>query len=169
MEEIPEMIREIAAASLFALALPAFAQSVPAANYSDIWYNTAESGWGVTFTQHPTNQVEAVWYTYDPREPDVSAPGNFKPLWLVMPGGTWTSPTSFTGDVFVTVGTPFAQAWDTAALHATKVGTFTFNFSGTANATFAYAIAPPAGLASTDPAFGLTAFSGTKSITRQVF
>jgi hypothetical protein len=163
------MIRTIAAAALFALALPASAQSTPAQNYSDIWYNASESGWGVTFTQHPSSQVEAVWYTYDPREPDPASPGNFKPLWLVMPGGQWTSPTSLAGDVFVTVGTPFAQAWNTTALHATKVGTFTFNFSSSSTATFAYNIAPAPGLASTDPAFGLSAFSGTKSITRQVF
>ena len=169
MEEIPEMIRKIAAATLFALALPASAQSVPATNYSDIWFNANESGWGVTFTQHPTNQVEAVWYTYDPREPDASSPGNFKPLWLVMPGGTWTSPTSITGDVYVTVGTPFSGNWDPNALKVSKVGSFTFSFANASAATFTYNIAPPAGLASTDPAFGLTAFSGTKSITRQVF
>jgi hypothetical protein len=64
------MIRRFAIASLLALALPAAAQVVPAANYSDIWYNASESGWGVTFTQHAANTVEAVWYTYDPREPD---------------------------------------------------------------------------------------------------
>jgi hypothetical protein len=82
------MIRNTIAALLVALALPAAAQSIPAANYSDIWWNPSESGWGVTFTQHPTsNQVFAVWYTYDPRAPDAASPGNFKPLWLVMPGG----------------------------------------------------------------------------------
>src|SRR5260221_6912765 len=100
------MIRKTIAALLVALALPAVAQSVPAANYSDIWWKVpafgAESGWGVTFTQHPTtNQVFAVWYTYDPRAADASSPGNFKPLWLVMPGGQWTSPTHITGDVYV--------------------------------------------------------------------
>lgn len=163
------MIRRFAIASLLALALPASAQSVPNANYSDIWYNAAESGWGVTFTQHSTNQVEAVWYTYDPREPDPASPGNFKPLWLVMPGGTWTTPASITGDVYVTVGTPFSQNWNPNALGVSKVGTFTFNFSSTSTATFAYNIAPPAGLASSDAAFGLVPFSGTKPITRQVF
>ena len=46
------MIRNTIRALLVALALPAAAQSVvPAANYSDIWWNPDESGWGVTFTQ----------------------------------------------------------------------------------------------------------------------
>jgi hypothetical protein len=86
-----------------------------------------------------------------------------------MPGGKWTSPTSITGDVYVTVGTPFSQGWNPSALGLSKVGSFTFNFSSSSTATFTYNIAPASGLASTDPAFGLTAFSGTKSIARQVF
>jgi hypothetical protein len=163
------MIRRFFAVALAAVALPAAAQSVPAANYSDIWFNPNESGWGVTFTQHTDNAVEAVWYTYDPRAADPSSAGNFKPLWIVMPGGTWSSPTQFTGDVYVTLGTPFAQAWNPSALGVTKVGTFTFNFSSASTATFAYNISPPGNLASTDPAFGLPAFAGSKSIQRQAF
>ena len=164
------MIRKFLAAALFATAFPALAQSVPAANYSDIWWNPNESGWGVTFTQHPaTNQVFAVWYTYDPREPDPSVSGNFKPLWIVMSGGTWTSPTSLSGDVYVTNGTPFAQGWDPNSLAVDRVGTVTFAFSSYSGGSFSYNIAPPAGLASNRPAFGLPAFSGTKTIQRQSF
>jgi hypothetical protein len=163
------MILRFLAVAFLAAALPAAAQSVPAANYSDIWYNASESGWGVTFTQHTDNNVEAVWYTYDPRAADTSNPANFKPLWIVMPGGTWTSPTIFTGDVYVTTGTPFAQAWNPTLFGLTKVGTFTFSFQSAGAATFQYNIAPPGNLASTDPAFGLPAFSGSKSITRQQF
>jgi hypothetical protein len=164
------MIRKTLAAMLLALAFPAAAQSVPAANYSDIWWNPNESGWGVTFTQHPTtNQVFAVWYTYDPRAADAASPGNFKPLWLVMPGGQWTTPTHLVGDVYVTVGTPFAQNWNTASIVATKVGSFNFDFASSSAGTFAYAIAAPGGLAANDPAFGMPAFSGTKQIQRQPF
>ena len=164
------MIRKTIAALLAALALPVAAQSVPAANYSDIWWNPAESGWGVTFTQHPTsNQVFAVWYTYDPRAADAASPGNFKPLWLVMPGGQWTTPTHLTGDVYVTVGTPFAQNWNPNSIVATKVGTFVFDFSSISTGTFSYVVAAPNGLASADPAFGIPSFSGTKQVQRQPF
>lgn len=163
------MIRRILAAAIAVVALPAAAQSVPAANYSDIWYNASESGWGITFTQHTDNAVEAVWYTYDPRSPDTANTANFKPLWIVMPGGTWSTPTTFTGDAYVTLGTPFAQQWNPSALGVTKVGTFTFTFQSAGAASFVYNIAPPGNLASTDPAFGLPAFSGTKSIIRQPF
>jgi hypothetical protein len=166
------MIRKLLAASILALAFPAAAQSIPALNYSDLWDNSAtESGWGITFTQHTTNAVEAVWYTYDPRAADPSSPGNFKPLWIVMPGGTWTSPTSITGDAFVTLGTPFSLPWafTPATLPVTKVGTFTFTFTSSTTGTFHYNIAPPAGLASTDPAFGMPTFADTKPITRNNF
>ena len=162
-------MRRLVAVALLALALPAVAQVTPAANYTDMWYLASESGWGVSFTQHTgSNQVFAVWYTYDPRATDPSGPGRFKPLWIVMPGGTWTTPTSITGPVYVTNGTPFSQSGSNPPA-ATQVGSFTFSFSGTANGTFSYSIAPPAGLPASDPAAGLPPFSGTKSITRQSF
>jgi hypothetical protein len=158
-------IRAFIATPLLAWGLCAHAQVTPAANYTDMWYLEAESGWGVSFMQHSgSNQVFAVWYTYDPRLPDASAPGRFKPLWIVMPGGTWTTPTSITGQVYVTRGQPLGPS-----AGFTPVGTFSFSFQGTSSATFSYTIAPPAGLASTDPAFGLPAFSGSKTITRQPF
>jgi hypothetical protein len=151
-----------------AAVLPVAAQVTPAANYTDMWYLASESGWGVSFTQHSgSNQAYAVWYTYDPRVPDPAAPGRFKPLWIVMPGGTWTSPTSFTGSVYVTNGQPFSQSGSNTG--ATAVGTFTFDFSGTSSASFTYRVSAPPGIASSDPAFGLPALAGTKTLTRQSF
>ena len=162
------MFRRIFTCALLFLALPAAAQSVPAANYSDMWFLPAESGWGVSIVQHAgTNQVYAVWYTYDPRDPETAVPGNFRPLWIVMPGGTWTTPTTLTGAAYVLTGTPFNQSGSNRSIN--PVGTFTFNFSNTSNGTFTYSIAAPAGIPSTDPAFGLPSFSGTKNIERQVF
>lgn len=160
------MIRRSLAAALAALALPAGAQSVPAADYSDMWYLPSESGWGVSFTQHgATGQAYAVWYTYDPREP--ASGGTYRPLWIVMPGGTWATPTRISGPVYVLNGTPFNQAGSNRTVNA--IGTFTFDFSSASSGTFTYDIAPPAGLASTDPAYGLPAFSGSKPIGRQSF
>ena len=160
------MIRRFLAVLIAAAALPVAGQSVPAANYTDMWWNAAESGWGVSFVQHPSNQVYAVWYTYDPREPD-AASGQFKPLWIVMAGGTWISPTRVSGPVYVTNGRPFSQSGSSTVV--TPVGTFTFDFATNSSGTFTYNIAPPAGLAPTDPAYNLPALSGTKSIVRQGF
>jgi len=84
-----------------------------------------------------------------------------------MPGGTWTSPTTLTGDVYVLNGTPFFQAGSNR--QQTRVGTFTFSFTSASTGTFTYNIAPPQGLAAGDPAFGLPAMSGTKQIERLNF
>lgn len=159
------MIRPLLAAALLAAALPAAAQSVPATNYTDMWWNPAESGWGISFAQHPSNQVFAVWYTYDPRE--TTSSGRNKPLWFVVPGGTWTSPTRFTGTAYVTNGVPFNQSGSNS--RNTAVGTLTFEFSSASRGTFTYNVAPPAGLASNDPAYNLPAMAGAKPIERQVF
>jgi hypothetical protein len=162
------MIRTLLLLLALVTAWPAAAQNVPATNYSDMWWNPNESGWGISFVQHAgTHQVYAVWYHYDPREPD-PATGQFKPLWLVMPAPvTWTSPTSVTGNVYVTSGVPFAQSGSNTRV--TAVGTFTFNFATASSGTFTYNIAAPAGLSADDPAFNLPSLSGTKSITRQGF
>ena len=160
------MIRPFIIATLLAFALPASAQSVPAANYTDMWWNPSESGWGISFMQHGTsNQVFAVWYTYDPRE--LSSSGRNKPLWFVMPGGTWTSPTRLTGTAYVTNGVPFNQAGSN--VRNTPVGTLTFDFANASSGTFTYSVTPPTGLAANDPAFNLPALSGSKTIQRQSF
>jgi hypothetical protein len=159
-------MRTLLAAALAAFALEASAQSTPAANYTDMWWNPSESGWGVSFTQHSsTNQVFAVWYTYDPREPGPSS--GFKPLWIVMPGGAWTSPTTISGNVFVANGMPFSASGTNQT--NTPVGTFTFTFASATSGTFAYNISPPSGLPASDPAYQLPAMTGTKSIIRQSF
>ena len=160
------MIRAFLPAVLLALALPAAAQSVPAANYSDMWWNPSESGWGISFAQHPgSNQAFAVWYTYDPR--DLVASGRSKPLWFVVPGGRWATPTRFTGTAYVTDGVPFNQPGSNP--RNTAVGTFTFDFSSASAGTFTYDVAPPGGLAANDPAYNLPAMSGSKAIQRQSF
>jgi hypothetical protein len=160
------MLRRILAAIAFSIAVPAAAQSTPAANYTDMWWNASESGWGISFAQHAgTNQVYAVWFTYDPREVDAS--GQHKPLWIVMPGGTWTSPTTLTGTVYVLNGVPFNQSGSNRSIN--PVGSFTFTFNTVSSGTFAYNIAAPAGIPPSDPAAGLPSFSGTKAIVRQSF
>lgn len=161
------MIRRLLALALFAAALPAAAQSVPSANYTDLWYNPLESGWGVAITQHASGQAYAMWYTYDPREPDPTSPGNFKPLWVVMSGGNWTSPTTITGPVYVLNGTPFFQSGSNRT--QTQVGSFTIHFVDFSHAEFTYNITPPTGLVASDPAFGLPTLSGTKQMERIQF
>ena len=107
-----------------------------AANYSDIWWNPAESGWGLTLADHETN-LFGVWYTY-------RADG--KPVWYTIPGGTFSSDhTTFTGDVFMTRGPSYRLAtFDPGQVSATKVGTASFDFAPAnqpaGSATFTYTV-----------------------------
>ena len=145
----------------------ACAQAAPNADYTDMWWNTQQSGWGISFMQHgANNQAYATWYTYDPRAID-AATGRNKALWVVMTGGTWTAPNTITGRAYVFNGVPFDQ--DGSNPRGNDVGTFTFTFSDYSSGTFTYNLAAPANLASNEPAYGLPAMSGSIPITRFAF
>ncbi|HXF78790.1 MAG TPA: cytochrome c [Usitatibacter sp.] len=99
----------------------------PAFDYTDLWFNSAESGWGVNVVQHASGNVFAVIFTYD-------TPG--RPLWLVMPGGSWTSSTVFTGSLYRVNGSPPNAAFK--AGNVLQEGTATFTFSDASHGTLTY-------------------------------
>ena len=72
-----------------------FAPLARAANYTDIWWNPSESGWGMTLSHH-NDQIFGVWYVYDT---------DGKPLWVVMSDGVFSNDgRTFTGNVYRTTG-----------------------------------------------------------------
>lgn len=172
------------AALAAAVALGAGAQVRPTIDYTDMWWDPQESGWGISIRQKlpvggddsTVDALFAVWYTYDPRAVDAASPGGAGnvPLWIVMlppgpPTPGWTTPTRWTGKLYVTAGSPYFQDWNVARYGMTEIGSFRFDFTDAAHGVFTYAIAPPPGLASTDPAYGLPALSGAKAIQRMSF
>jgi len=173
MHALRLVLASLAAAAL----LPAAAQVRPARDYTDLWWNPAESGWGISIRQKPpaggaVDALFAVWYTYDPRAADPASPagaGGNVPLWLVMPGGEWTTPTTCEGRMYVAAASPFLQPWDPAARALQEVGTYRFQFTDAGHGVFTYSLAPPEGLPPTNPAFGLPAAAGAKPITRLAF
>ncbi len=111
---------------------------------TDLWWNAAESGWGLSLAQHGNN-VFGAWYTYAP---------SGRPLFIVMPGVTMTSPTEFTGTLYATTGPAYTAAtFDPAQVGRTPVGSATLRFNGDAG-TFAATVQ------------GVTV---VKTITRQPF
>lgn len=103
---IHSTFRNTLAAFLGALAIaftaPAAAQAEPApkavASYQDLWWGgPAESGWGMSITQH-NDRLFAALYIYDRF-------GN--PTWVVMPGGRWASETEYVGDIYSPTGSPY--------------------------------------------------------------
>lgn len=101
----------------------------PLFDYTDLWWNPSESGWGFNIIQHPSNQIFAVIYTY-------IAPN--RPMWFVLPGGTWTSSVTFTGGLYRVTGSPGNAPFKGGEVF--QVGSATLLFNGANNATLTYSV-----------------------------
>ena len=112
-------------------------------NYTDLWWNPNEAGWGINLA-HQGDTIFAAWYTYGT---------DGTPLFLVVAANK-TVPGTYSGDLYQALG-PAGPA-----LQSTKVGTATFTFANGNGATFAYT-AQLAGMT--------TAATQTKAITREIF
>jgi hypothetical protein len=117
-----------------------------ATNYQDLWWNAAESGWGLNVT-HQDSTVFATLFTYD---------ASGKGLWLVMSAGTRQTDGSYLGDLYRTAGPAFNANPFTpiGASDVTTVGSMRLRFTDGNNGTLTYTYN------------GVTV---TKAITRQVF
>ncbi len=114
-----------------------------ATNYQDLWWNPAESGWGVNIA-HQGDVLFATLFTYD---------ASGKGMWLVMSNGNRIGTGTYSGTLYLTAGPAFnTSPWPGAT--STPVGTMTFAFSSGNAGTLTYSVN------------GVTV---TKSIQRQVF
>ena len=130
-----------------ALSLSA-ANTAQAQNYSDIWWNPNESGWGLTIADHgPVAFV--VWYTYDVDN---------QPVWFSLTGTFTNNRKNFTGDLIRTTGPAYNQPFRADQVTVTKVGTASFDFAPAGQ---------PAGKATFT--YNVGAVSLTKVIERQPF
>lgn len=125
------------------------AATVAPNNYQGLWFNPAESGWGINFA-HQGDLIFASWFTYDQAG---------KGWWLVMLA-TKSAPNSYVGTLFqATTGpafdaVPFPPQGSPGGITGSSVGTGTITFTDLNNATFAYTV---------------NGISQTKAITRQLF
>lgn len=101
----------------------------PQFDYSDLWWNPNESGWGFNVVQHSSNQIFGVMFTYDTPN---------RPMWFVMPGGTWNTNTSFSGALYRVTGSPGNAAFK--AGDVTQVGTATLDFTDASHGTITYVV-----------------------------
>ena len=114
-------------------------------NYQDLWWNPAESGWGLNIA-HQGDVLFVTWFTYDT---------DGKALWLVGSDLRKTGNATYSGTLYRTVGPPVnASPWDPAKVSRIPAGSATLVFADEANATFAYTV---------------SGVSGSKSITREIF
>jgi alpha-tubulin suppressor-like RCC1 family protein len=116
---------------------------VSAVNYTSLWWNPAESGWGVNLN-HQDNLIFATIFTYA---------ADRQPLWLVASDAAEQPDGSYVGTLYRATGPPFnAVPW--SAANVLPVGQVTLRFAGASAGTMTYS------------------FNGTtvtKSIQRQVF
>ena len=123
--------------------LPGSDNRAGSTNYQDLWWNPAESGWGINVT-HQDNILFATLFTYDSSGRD---------LWLVMSNGARQGDGSYSGELYRTTGPAFNTTPFTG-VNATSVGTMRLRFSDGNNGTLTYTYS------------GATV---TKAIQRQVF
>ena len=133
--------------SQFDKVYPSLAGYLSPIDYTDLWFNPNESGWGLNIVQHPSRNIFAVWFTYD-------AGGS--PRWYVIPGGTWHATTnSLTAAMYQTTGPAGSAAtFDPSLVKVAPVGNVTITFSDANHGTFAYSV---------------NGVLGSKAITRQPF
>lgn len=112
---------------LFLLGAPLTASAV---DYTDIWFNPSESGWGVNIVQSDT-VLFMTFFIYGPDN---------KPIWYVATVAEDTN-GNFSGALFVTTsGTYFAQPWNASQFAGTAVGTVSFFPTSTYTGSIAYNI-----------------------------
>jgi hypothetical protein len=118
--------------------------NLPQQNYSDLWWNPGESGWGLSITQHNAT-IFAAWYVYD---------DSGRATWVVMPGGQWTSTTTFTGDLYMATGPDPRGGFDPARVVRTRVGSGSLSFDSSDRGRWSYQV---------------NGVSGSKAIQKQAF
>jgi len=129
----------------FTVTDPAQATWSPLGNYSDLWWDPDESGWGLAINHHASNIIFAVWFVYGT---------DGKPTWYFMSDARQSHFISYTGLVYKTTGPYFGGPFNPAGVSVSPAGTATLRFTQYDRGTFTYTI---------------DGISGTKSIERQGF
>ncbi len=112
-------------------------------NYTDLWWNSAESGWGLNLN-HQGNILFGTLFTYDE---------SGQPMWLVMSDGERQPDASYAGTLYRATGSAF-NASPFGPVSLAPVGSMQLAFSGNASAVLTYTY---------------NGTSVTKNITRQLF
>jgi hypothetical protein len=99
-------------------------------NYQGLWWNAAESGWGLHLTQQG-DAIAALWLTYE-------TGGNA--TWFVMFANR-TAPNAYTGTIYRTTGPAYtAPEFDSSKVRTASVGSGTLTFADRNNGAFSYVI-----------------------------
>jgi hypothetical protein len=117
--------------------------TLPAVNYTDLWWNPSESGWGMAIAQQYAVMFLA-WYVYD---------NAGKPVWYVA-SNCAVSGNGCSGTLYRTTGPAFGPTFDPLQIQVFSAGTVSLSFTDANNGTLSYTV---------------NGVSATKTITRQLF
>ncbi|MDX2220658.1 MAG: hypothetical protein SF172_16690 [Burkholderiales bacterium] len=101
-------------------------------DYSDIWWsNLKGSNWGISIMQQGA-ALAGIWYTYARTS---------SPVWYLINGGTWETPTTYSGPLFKATGSPLVgRAYNAAAFDPKPAGTISIHFTSATTATISYTV-----------------------------
>lgn len=101
------------------------------ANLSGLWWDPAESGWGLTL-DHQAQFLFATFFIYGE---------NGTPTWLVAQLDAATADqTSFSGPVYTTTGTTFSRPFVASDTRATQVGAASFAVQSDIRLSITYSV-----------------------------
>jgi len=127
----------------------------PPVNYTDLWWNPSESGWGLGLTQQ-YGVIFLTWFVYE---------STGRPTWFVASKCTVTATNDgCSGTLYVTdgpPGPPVSSTFDPSAVRVTPVGTVSLFFTDANNGVLSWRIEGSSGLVETS--------TGAKSVTRMLF
>jgi hypothetical protein len=104
----------------------------PTTDFTDLWWGgDNQSGWGFNIIQHATNQVFGVMYTYD---------STHRPLWFVLPGGSWTDTNVFEGSWYRVTGPAYNGPFDSKKVDVVQVGTVRLTFTDSSHGTLQFTV-----------------------------
>jgi hypothetical protein len=125
----------LAWAAALALALPAAAATPSSPDYSDLWWNPAESGWGAEIQQQGDTLFMTLYvYGADNAATWFVASG-LRPRVTVAPG-----PPTWDGRLYRARGPVFSAAFNPDAVSAVDVGTASLEFTTADSATLRYTV-----------------------------
>jgi hypothetical protein len=108
-----------------------FSTNAFSGNYTGIWWNSSESGWGVNFSQQG-DVLFAAMYVYDP---------SGRATWYSSSmRATMAAPMTFSGDLVATTGPYFGGAFNAGAVASRTVGKMNFNGPSFNRGTLTYSV-----------------------------
>ena len=92
----------------------------PLTDYSGLWWNPQESGWGLSLHQSAFHAIFGAWFVY--------GSGN-QPEWFTLQGGQWSDSTTWRGTLYRTTGPFFAgPGYDPRLVLVQAAGSVTLDF-----------------------------------------